>query len=72
MRLPALGYRGVLVLLLAYGLFLVNVCAAALQLLVSVFLYTSIVPRPVEFVKWPVATDRSHQGGNVPDPEVVL
>ena len=29
------------------------VCAAALQLLVSVFLYTSIVPRPVEFVKWP-------------------
>ena len=30
-------------------------CAAALQLLVSVFLYTSIVPRPVEFVKWPFA-----------------
>jgi len=35
-------------------------CAAALQLLVSVFLYTSIVSRPVEFVKWPVAADRSH------------
>ena len=29
--------------------------AAALQLLVSFFLYTSIVPRPVEFVKWPFA-----------------
>ena len=68
MRLLSQGFHCVLVLLLAYGLFLVNVCAAALQLLVSVFLYTSIVPRPVEFVKWPVAADRSHPGGNVPDP----
>ena len=48
------------------------VCAAALQLLVLFFLYTSIVSRPVEFVKWPVAADRSHQGGNVPDPEWVF
>ena len=30
-------------------------CAAALQQLVLFFLYTSIVPRPVEFVKWPFA-----------------
>ena len=36
------------------------------------FLYTSIVSRPVEFVNWPVAADRSHQGGNVPDPEWVF
>ena len=60
MRLPALCYHGVLVLLLAYGLFLVGLCATALQLLVSVFLYTSIVPRPVEFVKWPGAATRVH------------
>ena len=36
------------------------VCAAAVQQLVLFFLYTSIVSRPVEFVKWPVAADRSH------------
>ena len=47
-------------------------CAAALQLLVSFFLYTSIVSYITAFVKWPVAADRSHQGGNVASPEYVF
>ena len=53
-RLLSQGFRCVLVLLLAYGLFLVGVCScrAATRFF---FLYTSIVPRPVEFVKWPFA-----------------
>jgi len=59
-RLLSQGFRCVLVLLLAYGLFLVGVCSC-LAAARFFFLYTSIVPRPVEFVKWPGAATRFTQ-----------